>query len=143
MRRPASPIPGYRAQRNGGVGPARVGPIRSLGGVDDGVGADWEGAEAFDGRRGRVEVESLGRQLVEAAEVLDDGDAGRQEDRVGGAGAVLDGVDVDRVDAHERGMANTERVPEPAGRRGPAVAPSRVNDAQVSGTPRSIAARTQ
>src|SRR5919198_5093052 len=48
----------------------------------DGVGANREGADADDRRRGGMEAEAVRRQLVEPAQVLHDRDAGRQQGRV-------------------------------------------------------------
>jgi hypothetical protein len=57
---------------------------------------------AFDGGREGEEAEFTGVQLVEAAQVLDDRDAGGEQQGVGGTGGIFHVIDVGAVDADER-----------------------------------------
>ncbi len=74
---------------------------RCLGG-QPGECAHGDCPESLDAQRHCGEVGAGWRQLVQAGQVLDDGDARGEQQGVRGPFAVCDVVDVDRVDADER-----------------------------------------
>jgi hypothetical protein len=72
---------------------------------DRGERANGEGGQAADARGDGSEPGACRSELVESGEVLDDRDAGREQDGVRGTFAGGGVVDVDRVDTHECGLA--------------------------------------
>lgn len=78
---------------------------------DERESPDRKRSEPRDHRGNREESKVSRGQAIERRQVLDDGNAGREQHRVRGALSVLDTVDVERVDSHERraGFGQTSR----------------------------------
>jgi uncharacterized membrane protein YccC len=62
--------------------------------LDDSVRPNREASHSFDRRGTSMESKTLGRKLSQAAQMLDDRDSGREQERMGRAGTIVRIVDV-------------------------------------------------
>src|SRR5216683_698368 len=90
--------------------------------LDDGEGSHREASHTSNGRWNRRKEKPRFRQRVQAAQVLDDRDAGAEEKRVGGPGSVGVVIDVERVDSNERRFLAHEKLDGAPGQEGVAFA---------------------